>query len=126
MTQEEIAHAFGGRLVGNSMLKKIVSKTLTFFPDEIAEYISRNCWFMGSLPDAWAYAFTGNDLKDKHMIFLSDELFEQSDRQIYFTIAHEIGHIILKHRNSIGFHQTKAEIAKQEKEADSFAHQFGF
>ncbi len=126
MTREEIAHQFGGKLVGNKQFKKYVCQTLTFFPDEITDFITRTCWFMGSLPDAWAYAFTGNDLKDKHLIFLSDDLFEQDDRQIYFTIAHEIGHIILKHRNAIGYHQTRQEIAKQEKEADRFAHQFGF
>ena len=28
---------------------------------------------MGSMEDTWAFAFTGNDLKDQHLIFLSDE-----------------------------------------------------
>ena len=76
------------------------------------------------MPDTWAYAFHGNDLKNQHLIFLSDELFEEPENQIFYTILHEIGHILLSHRNSIGFQQTKAEIATQEEAADSFAYQY--
>lgn len=76
--------------------------------------------------DAWAFTFTGNDLKDKHLIFLSDALLNQHPQQIIFSIAHEIGHVILKHRNSTLVRQTKQEIKKQEKEADAFAKQFIF
>ncbi len=126
MTIDEISFALDGKVIGNKHAKHFVHKTLTVFPDEIASVISRTCWFMASFDDAYAYAFTGNDLKDQHLIFLSDDLFAQNEEQIYFTIAHEIGHIILKHKNSVGYKQTKEEIAQQEKEADTFAHQFGF
>jgi Zn-dependent peptidase ImmA (M78 family) len=43
-----------------------------------------------------------------------------------YSIAHEIGHVILKHRNSTLVKQTKREIKKQEREADKFAKQFYF
>lgn len=76
------------------------------------------------MDDAWAFTFTGNDLKDQHLIFLSEDLLAQHPRQIRFSIAHEIGHVILQHRNSTLERQTKEEIRKQEKEADTFAQQF--
>ena len=78
------------------------------------------------MEDAWAFTFTGNDLKNKHLIFLSDELMFQDSRQIKHTIAHEIGHVILGHRNSVLEKQDKEEIKEQEKEADEFAIKMGF
>ena len=78
------------------------------------------------MDDAWAFTFTGNDLKDKHLIFLSDELLNQHPGHIRYSIAHEIGHVILKHRNSTLVKQTKQEIKRQEEEADRFAKQFDF
>jgi len=44
--------------------------------------------------------------------------------QIKYSIAHEIGHVVLNHRNSVLIAQTKAEIKKQEKEADEFARKY--
>ena len=76
------------------------------------------------MDDAWAFTFTGNDLKHKHLIFLSDDLLSQNVGQIRYSIAHEIGHVVLGHRNSILAGQTKEEIRKQEKEADAFVNQF--
>jgi Zn-dependent protease with chaperone function len=93
-------------------------------PDEIVDFVTKNCWFLGSMKDAWAFTFTGNDLKDQHLIFLSDALMNQNSKQIQFSIAHEIGHVILGHRNSTLVKQSKEEIKKQEKEADTFAEKF--
>lgn len=126
MTYDAIATAFGGKIIGNKHIKEYVYQTLTAFLDDIALFITDNCWFMGSFDDAFAYAFTGNDLKNQHLIFLSDDLFNQSDKQIHFTIAHEIGHIILGHKNSVQYKQSKKEIIIQEKEADAFAKKYGF
>lgn len=78
------------------------------------------------MEDAYGYTFTGNDLKDQHLIFLSDELLFQDKNQIQHTIAHEIGHVVLKHRNSVLEQQAKEEIRMQEKQADEFAKSFGF
>ncbi|HET9946820.1 MAG TPA: M48 family metalloprotease [Patescibacteria group bacterium] len=119
-----IYQAFQGKLVGNKKMKTFVCEVLTFFPDKIIEYITANCWFMASMDDAWAFTFTGNDLKNQHLIFLSDELLSQELHQIYYTIAHEIGHVMLGHRNAVFSNQSKEEISKQEKEADDFAKQF--
>ena len=126
MTYDEIGHLFNGKVIGNVRVKHFVYETLTAFPDDIATYIAQNCWFMGSFDDAFAYAFTGNDLKDQHLIFLSDDLFNQNKEQIHFTIAHEVGHVMLGHKNSIEYKQSKAEISQQEKEADAFANSYNF
>jgi hypothetical protein len=119
-----ISLAFDGKLVGTKHMKEFVCSTLALMPKEIINYITKTCWFLSSMDDAWAFAFTGNDLKDQHLIFLSDDLLSQHAQQIRYSIAHEIGHIILKHRNSVLERQTKREIKKQEKEADEFAQQF--
>jgi len=121
---KNIYHAFGGRLVGSFQMKVDVCETLATMPDEIINFIIENCWFIGSMEDAWAFTFTGNDLKNKHLIFLSDELLTQHEGQIHYSIAHEIGHVILNHRNSILVKQSKEEIRKQEKEADAFAKKY--
>jgi hypothetical protein len=123
-TAREIYYAFDGKLVGTTFLKRSVCKTLTLMPDEIVDFVTNNCWFLGSMKDAWAFTFTGNDLKDQHLIFLSDALMNQNSKQIQFSIAHEIGHVILGHRNSTLVKQSKEEIKKQEKEADTFAEKF--
>jgi len=126
MTFHNIQHAFDGKVIGSPKMQHHVYQTLTVFPDDITLFITKACWFMGSMDDAYAYAFTGNDLKDQHLIFLSDDLFDQSNEQIQFTIAHEIGHVILGHKNSVQYKQSKQEISKQEHQADTFAHQYGF
>jgi Zn-dependent protease with chaperone function len=118
--------AFEGKLIGTPFMKRAVCETLNKMPQEIIDYITKNCWFFASMEDAWAFTFTGNDLKNQHLIFLSDDLLNQHPKQIKYSIAHEIGHVILEHRNSILERQTKQEIRNQEKEADKFAEQYIF
>lgn len=122
----QIYIAFEGKLIGTSFMKRAVCETLSKMPQEIIDYITKNCWFFASMENAWAFTFTGNDLKNQHLIFLSDDLLNQHPRQIAYSIAHEIGHIVLGHRNSTLVRQTKQEIRHQEKEADKFAEQFIF
>ncbi len=105
-------------------MRKVVCETIIIFPSEIIEYVCKKVWFLSSAEDAWAYTFRGNDLKDKHLIFLSDELLHQNLEDIRYTIAHEIGHVILGHKNSIHFEQTQSEIRNQEREADQFAKKY--
>lgn len=119
-----IYYAFNGKLVGTTLMKLCVCQTLSKMPDKIIKHITANCWFIGSMDDAWAFTFTGNDLKDRHLIFLSDDLLRENKEQIYFSIAHEIGHVMLKHRNSTLIKQTPEEIRLQEKEANEFAKQY--
>jgi len=120
----EIYSAFNGKLVGTKEMKQYVCEVVALMEDEIIEYVTSNCWFFGSMDDSLAFTFTGNDLKDKHLIFLSDELFMHDEEQIRYTIAHETGHVILGHRNSILERQSKAEIYNQESEADKFARKY--
>lgn len=126
MTYDEIAQKFGGKVIGNNRIKHFVYETLTAFPDDVAQFITDTCWFMGSFDDAYAFAFTGNDLQDQHLIFLSDDLLRQNNNQIHFTIAHEIGHIMLGHKNSVQYKQSTKEISEQEQQADAFANSYGF
>lgn len=121
---KKIYYAFDGKLVGNKIMKINVCLALSKMPIEIISYITKNCWFFASMEDAWGFTFRGNDLKDQHLIFLSDELLYQNENQIQYTIAHEIGHVILNHRNSILIKQTKKEIEKQERQADKFANKY--
>lgn len=121
MTPRQILHAFGGKLHGNRTMKQYVCRTMVKLPEEIALHITRDCWFLGSTEDAWAYSFRGDEIAGKHLIVLSDELFAQSDEQIEYTIVHEIGHIILGHRNAILSDQSRSETARQEREAHEFA-----
>ena len=124
MSPSEIAHRFGGKLIGTPMVKLAVSEVVALFPREIQEYLIEHVWFFSSSDDAWAYTFKGSDFEDEHLIFLSDALFAEEDSQIKYTITHEIAHVILGHKNSIGVEQTQSEIDKQEKEADQFAKKY--
>ncbi|MBI3984353.1 MAG: hypothetical protein HY344_00210 [Candidatus Levybacteria bacterium] len=121
---KEIYQAFDGKLIGNKQMKIFVCETLLSFPQNIIDTVTSTCWFFASMEDAWAFTFTGNDLKDQHLIFLSDELLFQNRDQIRYTIIHEIGHVILGHRNSVLERQTKEEVKKQEKEADEFTKKY--
>ena len=113
--------AFSGKLVGSKQMKAYICETVSLMPDEIIKFVTKNCWFVASFEDAWAFTFTGNDLKNQHLIFLSDELLRENKKQIFYSIAHEIGHVMLNHRNSTLVSQTREEIRKQEEEADEFA-----
>ena len=105
-------------------MRRYVCQTLSLMPEDVIEFITENCWFMASMEDAYAFTFTGSDLRDKHLIFLSDDLLSQDENQIRYTISHEIGHVMLGHRNSVFTKQSKDEINLQEREADSFARRF--
>lgn len=120
----KIYHAFEGKIVGTFEMKLHVCKVLSNMPDDVINFVTLRCWFMGSMDDAWAFTFRGNDLRDQFLIFLSDELLSQDEAQIHYTIAHEIGHVYLRHRNSILAKQSKNEIQKQEQDADEFAKRF--
>ncbi len=120
----EIYHSFDGKLIGTEEMKQYVCEVLGLMENNVINYITSNCWFFGSMDDAFAFTFTGRDLKDKHLIFLSDELFMHGNEQIRYTIAHEIGHVMLGHRNSILEKQSKPEIYNQEREADEFARKY--
>src|SRR5579872_522505 len=124
MNTIEIRKAFGGRLVGTKTLKENVCEVVSLLPKDLQEFITEYVWFVGSMHDAWGYTFTGNDLADQHLIFLSDDLLAQDEEQIHWSIAHEIGHVVLGHKNNIFFRQSKEHINRQEIEADTFAEQF--
>lgn len=124
MSPDEVISNFRGKLVGTKYMQQIVAEAISKLPWQIVEYIVDHVWFLSSTSDAWAFTFNGNDVKDKHFIFLSDELLRETPQQIHWTVLHELGHIMLQHKNSIGHKQTKGEIASQEKAADEFAGKY--
>lgn len=124
MTTTQILRAFGGKLHGHKVMKDYVCRTLAKFPQDIVDHITTDCWFLGSTEDAWAYAFRGDEVAGKHLIILSDSLWEQPDEDIIYTIAHEIGHVVLGHRNAILEPQTKHQTDRQEEEARAFAMKY--
>lgn len=121
---KKIRQALGVKLVGNLLMRQAVCETLILLPAEMIDYVTKNVWFFSSDEDAYGYTFDGNDLKNKHFIVFSDELFEQDLPQIQYTIIHEIGHVMLKHKNSIYQNQVQSEINRQEKEADEFTKKY--
>ena len=121
ITPREIYKLFGGKLHGHKVMKDYVCRVLAKFPVDIIDHITTDCWFLGSTDDAWAYTFRGDEIEGKHLIVLSDSLWDQPDRDIVYTIAHEIGHVVLGHRNAILEPQTKAQTDRQEREAHAFA-----
>lgn len=124
-TPARIHKALGYKLIGTKFLKEMVCQTLLIFPNETFDFITQHCWFVGSFEDGNAFTLRAGELKKgEYLIFLSDALFEQDEEQIRYTIAHEIGHVVLGHRNSIGKPQTRSEIRMQEREADAFARCF--
>lgn len=124
MTTQQIKKSFGGKIVGTDSTKNLIAQTVGRLSENQINYATRHIWFFSTPKDTWAYAFHGNDLKDQHIIYLSDELLSEPREQIEYTILHELGHIFLNHKNSINFKQSKFEINQQELEADWFAKQF--
>lgn len=120
----KIYRAFGSRLVGNDYANRLICQTLLIFPDKIIKYVTENVWFFSSMDEAWGYTFNGKDLKNKHLVFLSDDLLNQDESQIRYTIAHEIGHVILGHRNAYDRGQSYFETLIQERQADYFARNY--
>ena len=118
---EKIKKKFEGKLIGNPRMQKLVCETLLFFPKEKADLIVKNIWFVSSFDDSWSFVLDSSDLGKKHLVFLGDELFKQDKYAQNYTIAHEIGHVLLNHRNAILKPQTGEEIKDQEAEAHKFA-----
>lgn len=120
----QIQKAFKGKLIGNTKMKHHVAEVLANMPDHIITFVTENVWFMASMEDAWAFTFTGSDLEKKHLVFLSDELLAENARQIHWTIAHEIGHVVLGHKNRFFEKFSPDKILQQEDEADAFAAKY--
>jgi Zn-dependent peptidase ImmA (M78 family) len=120
----KIRKTLGGKLIGNLQMRDIVCKTLLLLSPELIENICKTVWFISSPEDAWAFTFKGSEIKNRSLIFLSDELLKQHEDQISYTILHEVGHVVLNHRNAIGYQQTQSEIKMQEQEADRFARKY--
>jgi predicted metal-dependent peptidase len=58
------------------------------------------------------------------ILYFSPLLFDASQEQIRFTIAHEIAHVVLRHLDDSPNARDTGE--RQERDADAFAEQWGF
>jgi len=123
-TMTDVREALGGKLIGKLFMREMVCKALLLLPQNTLENVCATVWFISSPEDAWAFSFRGTEIKNRSLIILSDDLFLQDEGQIRYTILHEVGHIVLNHRNSIGYEQTQSEIRRQEQEADRFAKKY--
>lgn len=123
-TLHSLKKSFRKRLLAKKPFKNLIYETILKLPDKYIIYLIKNCWFLSSTDDSWAYVFKGNDIPNKYLIFLSDELFNQSKEDIQYTLLHEIGHVILDHKNSIKTKQSKKDIKIQEHAADQFAETY--
>ncbi len=120
---DTIEKKFRDKLVGGKRMQRLICETLLIFPREIVDYVTKNIWFVSSFKDAWGFVLKIDELKERgdYLIFLGDELWQQDDYAQRYEIVHEIGHVVLKHRNAITKPQSQAEIEEQEKEAHEFA-----
>lgn len=124
MAPIEIKKLLGGMLIGKPKTQTLICQALSLIPDDLVRKLTQTTWFISTPVNAWAMTFKGSDHPKDHLIFLSDELFTEDKSQIIYTILHEVGHVLLNHRNSIGFEQTQLEIKIQEREADQFARKY--
>ncbi len=121
MTSSKIQKDLGHRLIGSGYMKRMVVKAIQKLPLKIQTTVTSKCWFIASFTDGWAFALRWDEIKKgEYLIYLSDELLNASEEETIRTIIHEIGHVVLGHRNSIGKVQPKSEVRRQEKEADEF------
>ena len=120
---QDIERKFDGKLIGSKKMQRLVAETLLRLPINIQSFVTKNVWFVSSFEDAWGFTLKIDELKKKgkYLLFLGDELWEQGKYVQAYEIAHEIGHVILKHRNAILTPQVGAETQKQEAEAHKFA-----
>lgn len=123
-TVKRVRALLGGKLIGTKYMQQMVCETLLLLPSDAIRYVGDHVWFISSPEDAWAFTFRGSDIQGKSLIFISDELLQQTREQIHYSILHEVGHVILNHRNSIGVMQSKSEIRHQEETANDFAKQY--
>jgi hypothetical protein len=111
------------KITGGKRAHYLVTQAVGLLPTDVLPKIGR-IRFISSFDNAWGYVLTSEDLRAEYLIVLSDDLFDQSQSQIIYTILHEIGHVVLGHKNSFGRRQTKGEIQKQELVADAFAMKY--
>jgi Zn-dependent peptidase ImmA (M78 family) len=121
---DKILTSFHGRIVGSKQNKKAIASVILLLPKDTIKTLIDTTWFVSGYDETFGFVLSKNDIKNRNIIFLSDNLFKESELQITYTILHEIGHVILKHRNSFDDIQSKREIEKQEKEADEFALEY--
>lgn len=125
MELEEIHYGFGGWLDLATGFESVICKTLQKFSDKQIEYVQKNVWFITSTIHEWAFTVHKKHIP-KYLIFLSSDLKSETKEIQMFSIAHEIAHVLLKHKSPILDTLTEEETKKQEEDADNFVINLGF
>ena len=108
----------------DSLSEKFVSlvcKALTYLDKKIADKVSDKILFISSdIAGASYIPLKSECTKDrKAIIFLSEFILKNEEKEILKDILHEVAHFYLKHK--INLNLAKEEINKQEQEAETLA-----
>src|SRR3989338_11181625 len=117
----KILKDFNTRLVGDEETKKIICETLLVFPKEVIDFVVKNVWFVSAFDDAWSFTLDSEELCGRTIVFLSDDLLRHSKERVTYSVAHEIAHIMLGHKNPYNAKLPQTTEKKFETGADEFA-----
>jgi hypothetical protein len=106
---------FGHRVSEGSRI--VLVEALSKLPRGIVDWANLNLLFFSSGSDSLAFCLQLKHWKHKQgFIFLSEDLFSESEPEQAFIIAHEIAHVKLKHPPEYG--------QESEEQADKLAKQW--
>ena len=125
---EEIDYELDHIFITDNETKRLIALVLLKMTDEILEFVKDNVIFIRSDKKEYGRCTNIIDLKKRckrktnYIIFFNSDFLTQTENNKLHTIAHEIGHAFLGHENRADEFNDE----KMEKEADKFAHKFGF
>jgi len=127
---QSIDEKFGGLLrefLGDKQHEAVLS-VLQKIPLGVVDFLSENVIFISDSEYNWAWSLNRSDFSKigRGIIFLSDEIFRKTKKEMEFTISHEIAHQYLRHKSPIFNMLPEKVTERQEKEADRLAIKWGF
>lgn len=103
----------------NPFLLDHISWTLSKIKKEIVDKIFNNCYFLITTKEDKGSYFHAGFFNDKCLICFSDSyLYHAKNKEVEFTILHEIAHYYLGHKNHLTNSLSDEERQKQESDAD--------
>jgi Zn-dependent protease with chaperone function len=121
-TAEQIIYAFAGLNEISNEEEMTIADAPTILDRKLVDRIVHDVYFVSSsLIKALCLPLSTSQLKGKRaIIFISDELLNQQNKEIKLNILHEIAHYVLKHKCLFDFEGDGMDkkYMQQEKEAD--------
>lgn len=125
MTIEEVDYMFGGINHLSKEFRMILARAVSKIPQETSEWAAENLLFVSSTWTDYAFSLMKKDWAHKSgFVFLCENLKEEEKDTQLFSIAHEIAHHKLKHKNPIFGRLTIEETRNQEREANKMAEKW--